>query len=69
MDVVNYNTSPYAGRVKLATQRLSQVNLEDGQLQTEPAATSTQTAAATTNQVMTRSESTLSSVSNPTTCI
>ena len=67
MDIVNYNSSPYSGRVKLATSRLSQVNLEEGELQTEPAAT-TQTTV-TTNQVMTRSESTLSTTSNPTTCI
>ena len=68
MDIVNYSSSPYAGHIALATQRLSQVNLEDGQLQTEPAAI-TQTDEMSSNQVMTRSESTLSSVSNPTTCI
>lgn len=66
MDIVNYSSSPYGGRVKLATSRLSQVNLEDGQLQTEPPTVVPQT---TTNQVMTRSESVLSSASNPTTCI
>lgn len=66
MDIVNYSSSPYGGRVKLATSRLSQVNLEDGQLQTEPPTVVPQT---TTNQVMTRSESVLSSTSNPTTCI
>jgi len=65
MDIVNYGSSPYAGRVKLATSRLSQVNLEDGQLQTEPAATEE----TSSSQGMTRSESTFSSTSNPTTCI
>ena len=64
MDIVNYSSSPYSGRVKLATSRLSQVNLEDGQLQTEPAAATVQVDNNTT--AMTRSESTLS---NPTTCI
>lgn len=68
MDVVDYSSSPYTGRVKLATSRLSQVNLEDGQLQTKPAAT-TQTEETSPNQGMIRSESTLSSTSNPTTCI
>ena len=67
MDIVSYSSSPYAGRVKLATSQLSQVNLEDGQLQTEAAGV-THTAE-TSSQVMTRSESTLSSTSNPTTCI
>lgn len=69
MDIVNYSSSPYSGRVKLATERLSQVNLEDGQLLTDLAAV-TQTATETpTNQLMTRSESTLSTTSNPTSCI
>lgn len=66
MDIVSYGSSPYAGRVKLATARLSQVNLEDGQLQTEPAADAVIHAEEKASNQMTRSESTLS---NPTTCI
>ena len=67
MDIVNYSSSPYAGRVKLATSRLSQVNLEDGELQTEAGGVTL--TAETSSQVMTRSESSISSASNPTTCI
>ena len=66
MDIVNYSSSPYAGRVKLATSRLSQVSLEDGELQTEAGGMTHK--AETSSQAMTRSESAVSS-SNPTSCV
>ena len=59
------NSSPYTGRVKLATSRLSQTNLEDGQVQTQPAITTIDTPM-DSNTGITRSESTFS---NPTSCI
>ncbi|XP_065902993.1 uncharacterized protein [Dysidea avara] len=61
------NSSPYTGHVKLATSRLSQANLEDGQVQTQPAATTSSNDTPTDCSTgITRSESTYS---NPTSCI
>ena len=59
------NSSPYTGRVKLATSRLSQTNLEDGQVQTQSATTTIDTPTDSSTGIS-RSESTFS---NPTSCI
>ena len=58
------NSSPYTGRVKLATSRLSQTNLEDGQVLTLSATTTNDTTTDSRTGI-TQSESTFS---NPTSC-
>ena len=54
------SSSPYTGRVKLATSRLSQVNLEDGQVQTQPATTTSSDTPTDCSTGITQSQSTYS---------